>query len=120
MTLSNLIRKGGLAQVATATHATVATQKRAKEPTVAKVATVAVANLSQPDKLTAKPIYQNCEDYSLKPGWKNQIAYWPEDFQQCWRDIVEARCQAGEVRATAEALAFCTVEDLWTGWQRQH
>ena len=40
MTLSNLIRKGGLAKVATATPATVATQAAA---TVAEVATVAVA-----------------------------------------------------------------------------
>ena len=47
MTLSNLIRKGGLAQVATATPATVATQETANTATVAQVATVAVAK-SQP------------------------------------------------------------------------
>ena len=48
MTLSDLIRKGGLARVATATTATVATQKTANAATVAPVATVAVANLRPP------------------------------------------------------------------------
>lgn len=43
MTLSNLIRKGGLAHVATATPATLATQETANTATVARVATVAVA-----------------------------------------------------------------------------
>ena len=43
MTLSNLIRKGGLAQIATATRATPATQEAGGAATVAKVATVAVA-----------------------------------------------------------------------------
>lgn len=47
MTISNLIRKGGLAQVATATFATLATQETASVATVAQVATVAVAK-SQP------------------------------------------------------------------------
>lgn len=44
MTLSNLIRKGGLTMAATATSATVATQESANTVTVAQVATVAVAN----------------------------------------------------------------------------
>jgi hypothetical protein len=44
MTLSNLIRKGGLAQIATATPATLATQETASAATVAEVATVAVAS----------------------------------------------------------------------------
>ena len=44
MTLSNLIRKGGLAQIATATPATLATQETTSAPTVAQVATVAVAS----------------------------------------------------------------------------
>lgn len=43
MTLSNLIRKGGLAQIVTATSATLATQEAASAATVAQVATVAVA-----------------------------------------------------------------------------
>ncbi len=43
MTLSNLIRKGGLAQIATATPATPATQEAGSAATVAHVATVAVA-----------------------------------------------------------------------------
>lgn len=43
MTLSTLIRKGGLAQVATATSATLATQEAKRTGTVAPVATVAVA-----------------------------------------------------------------------------
>ncbi len=44
MTLSNLIRKGGLAQVATATPATLATQTTESTGIVAEVATVAVAS----------------------------------------------------------------------------
>lgn len=48
MTLSNLIRKGGLAQVATATPATLATQETASAATVAQVATVAVAKPQSP------------------------------------------------------------------------
>ncbi|MFO1352590.1 MAG: hypothetical protein U1F68_18735 [Gammaproteobacteria bacterium] len=43
MTLSDLIRKGGLAKMATATPATLATQETANAATVAQVATVAVA-----------------------------------------------------------------------------
>lgn len=43
MTLSNLIRKGGLAEIATATPATPATQEEVSAATVAEVATVAVA-----------------------------------------------------------------------------
>lgn len=48
MTLSNLIRKGGLAKAATATPATLATQEAASAGTVAQVATVAVARLQSP------------------------------------------------------------------------
>lgn len=44
MSLSNLIRKGGLAQIATATPATLATQEAESAATVAQVATVAVAS----------------------------------------------------------------------------
>ena len=43
MTLSTLIRKGGLAKVATATPATLATQGAVNAGTVAEVASVAVA-----------------------------------------------------------------------------
>jgi len=48
MTLSALIRKGGLAKLATATPATVATEGAVKTVTVAKVATVTVASPPQP------------------------------------------------------------------------
>lgn len=48
MTLSNLIRKGGLAQIATATPATLATHETGSAATVAEVATVAVANAPVP------------------------------------------------------------------------
>ena len=47
MTLSTLIRKGGLAKVATATPATLATQETENAGTVAGVATVAVASPSE-------------------------------------------------------------------------
>ena len=45
MKLSTLIRKGGLTEIATATHATVATHKRTDPPLIARVATVAVATI---------------------------------------------------------------------------
>lgn len=48
MTLSNLIRKGGLGQIATATSATLATHEPASAATVASVATVAVAEPKAP------------------------------------------------------------------------
>lgn len=44
MILSKLIRKGGLTEIATATHATAATLNKMRAVTVAKVATVAVAD----------------------------------------------------------------------------
>lgn len=48
MSLSNLIRKGGLAKVATVTPATIATQETEQVVTVAPVATVAVADIREP------------------------------------------------------------------------
>jgi len=48
MTLSNLIRKGGLANIATATPATLATPETSSAATVAQVATVAVARSHPP------------------------------------------------------------------------
>jgi hypothetical protein len=48
MTLSALIKKGGLAGAMTATPATVATQEAGKPATVAPVATVAVAEKPEP------------------------------------------------------------------------
>lgn len=51
MTLSTLIRKGGLSKAATATPATLATQVTMDAATVAQVATVAVA---KPPALTAE------------------------------------------------------------------
>jgi hypothetical protein len=49
VTLSSLIRKGALGNVATATTATLATQEERIESSVAKVATVAVADLKCPN-----------------------------------------------------------------------
>jgi len=60
------------------------------------------------------------EEPDLKSGWKNQIASLSEDFQECWRVIVQARCQAGEVRSTAEVQAYCDVSKLWEEWQKSH
>ena len=55
MSLSNLIRKGGLAKVATVTPATIATQETEQAVTVAPVATVAVAvNPGPPHELSAE------------------------------------------------------------------
>ncbi len=55
MTLSTLIEKGGLAKLATATPATLATQEADQSVTVAPVATVAVAASPEPPReLSAK------------------------------------------------------------------
>lgn len=48
MRLVELIRKGGLAEIATATVATIATHEPKRLPTVAQVATVAVAESPRP------------------------------------------------------------------------
>ena len=55
MTLSTLIRKGGLAKVATATPATLATQGAVNAGTVAEVASVAVAKLRDDEIDTLSP-----------------------------------------------------------------
>lgn len=85
MTLSNLIRKGGLAQVATATPATLATQEIASGATVAQVATVAVA----------KPPALTVEEETAIRGWLAHIEETDADIisevlNQCRADM-EAR-----------------------------
>lgn len=56
MTLSALIRKGGLAKLATATPATFATDSSGEAGSVAGVATVAVASLAEAQTVGAKRI----------------------------------------------------------------
>ena len=88
MTLSALIRKR---EVATATVATSATQEQVKAPTVAKVATVAVAN---PESL--KTI--NAEDEAAVLAWLASIG---ETDPQEITDAL-AKCASDP-----DALAYC-------------
>lgn len=89
MTLSNLIRKGGLARIATATPATLATHEAKSTATVAQVATVAVAKPQSPaTAMTAE------EDAAIR-AWLAYIAATSvetitEVLDQCRADL-EAR-----------------------------
>lgn len=66
MTLAALMRKGGLREVATATLATVATQGTDKLPTVAKVATVAVADSTNPTTIDRETSGFHWQDAELR------------------------------------------------------
>ena len=89
MTLSALIKKGGLSKTATATPATTATQETEQKVTVAPVATVAVAIPPEPsNELSAD------EDATIK-GWLTHIEETDPDIiaevlDQCRTDL-EAR-----------------------------
>jgi len=84
MKLAELIRKGGLAEVATATHATIATHEPIKPPTVAPVATVAVAD-SQ--KSFDHDSFDECaESFVALCTMPRPAAYTPERWQQIVSD----------------------------------
>lgn len=87
MTLSMLIRKGGLAEIATATPATLATHEVLDATTVAEVATVAVA----------ATVALGSEDETAIRAW---LAYIEETDAALIADVLE-HCRADE-----EARAF--------------
>lgn len=90
MTLSNLTRKGGLTQVATATSATLATLAAASKTTVAQVATVAVA---EPQPLATA---MTTEEETAVRAWLTYI----EETDSEIITLVLRRCQSDvEVRA---------------------
>lgn len=103
MTLSALMKKGGLCVAATAIPATAATEKGEKAGTVARIATVAVAN--PPSTESAKPTPMTTEEEGEIRAW---LAYIDETdaaivaavLNQCRADV-DARGyfirQAGEV-----------------------
>lgn len=68
MALSKLIRRRGFDGVATATPATFATHEGGKEPTVAIVATVSVANHSEQNT-----VHMRMEGESLVRTWLERI-----------------------------------------------
>jgi len=90
MTLSALIKKGGLTGIMTATPATPATQEADKPVTVAPVATVAVAELPEPLP-------------ELSPDEKSNIRAWLAHIEEIDPAIIAEvvdRCQRdGEARA---------------------
>jgi hypothetical protein len=90
MTLSNLIRKGGLAQVATATSATMATQEARSAATVAQVATVAVAKPANVAAMTA--------------GEETAIRAWLAHIEETDPDIIAH--VLSQCRADLEARAY--------------
>jgi hypothetical protein len=76
MTLSALIRKGGLARSATATPATIATQQAGQAESVAEVATVTVAVKPEPSiqpKKQPAPIELTVDDESKIRAWLEYI-----------------------------------------------
>ena len=91
MTLSKLIRKGGLAQVATATPATLATQETGSAATVAQVATVAFA---KPQSTAAA---MTAEEETAIRAWLSHI----EETDAAIIAEVLSQC-----RADAEARAY--------------
>lgn len=56
----------------------------------------------------------------LESGWRKSLANLPADFRQLWSEIVELRCQGGELRPIAEALAYCDIEEAFAAWQKYH
>ncbi len=74
MTLSTLMRKGGLREVATATVATVATQGTDKLPTVANVAKVAVANFTNPATIDREAFEERAAIREFDGGFNRQDA----------------------------------------------
>ena len=74
--LLTLIRKGGLAQVATATPATLATQKTKSAGTVAEVATVAVASRRETPESTMAvgPATDNSAAEATREATEERIA----------------------------------------------
>lgn len=106
MTLSALMKKGGLREIATAIPATAATEERDKTVKVAGVATVAVAN-----RRTA---------YSEKA-----CAGWPRDEQSggafCpWGPYVTANMLDAWRRDLRELVGELATVGGWTGQRRAH
>lgn len=101
MTLSNLIRKGGLAQIATATPATLATQETTSAATVATVATVAVAN--PVEAKTAPPSHATPWPAELTADLR-RVAETFEWSRDDVRDFIKWARQSP--RALADATAF--------------
>jgi len=104
VTLSKLIRKGGLARVATATPATLATQEAASAASVAEVATVAVA----------KPPTLSSESERVIRAWLAHIEETDEDtiaevLSRCRADT-EAR---GYFLRQAEEVPAPHDSDYW-------
>ncbi|MEX0963783.1 MAG: hypothetical protein WDZ52_07060 [Pseudohongiellaceae bacterium] len=92
MTLSALIKKGGLAKAMTATPATIATQEMDNTVTVAPVATVAVA--VKPEPLP-----------KLSPGQETAIRAWLAHIEETDSAVIAdllAKCAANP-----EARAYC-------------
>ncbi len=72
MTLATLMRKGGLREVATATVATMATEGTGKAQTVAKVASVAVANSTNPATIDREAFEARAAIREIDGGFNRQ------------------------------------------------
>ena len=107
MTISALIKKGGLAKAATATTATIATQEAGSDATVAEVATVTVAHTQGRKVQTAASLPERfqqeiagaCYGLSITPA-ELYGALAPEDIEE-WR---KGDINADTVAAFARSL----------------
>jgi len=88
MTLSALMKKGGLCAAATAIPATAATEEGEKAGTVARVATVAVANLPSAESNSTAPM--TADEESAIRAWLTHI----EETDAAIIAIVLGQCRA--------------------------
>jgi hypothetical protein len=97
MTLSALMKKGGLCAAATAIPATAATEEKENAGTVARVATVAVANPPSARNTLTSPM--TADEESAIRAWLAHI----EETDAAIIAVVFGQCRAG-----AEARGYFT------------
>lgn len=104
MSLSALIKKGGLRSIATATPATFATGEPQQRPTVATVATVAVA--TAPDKAASDPAHAQDFDGGVSDTQADVLALTDDPDSHSWPH--------SKAMNTAEIDAFTARVHLFT------
>ena len=110
MTLSALIRKGGLARSATATPATIATQQAGQTSSVAAVATVTVA--VQPESSIQPKKYP--PSIELSADEDSKIRAWLTHIEEIDPDIIAEVLEKCRSDIGARAYFFSRVEEVDT------
>ena len=110
MTITNLIRKGGLALIATATPATLATEEALNPTTVATVATVAVASDALAGSDAWSPDFADVslvDDLASMEGERLSVRYPPDDDRRhcaCCQNLARSglclAARRGEIEAS--------------------